>query len=70
MYFLDVNVYKGNDFPQTRKLYFSTYINPQINSFMYMHSLTTLLALKKGIFIGETKKLLRTNSEKVKPIES
>ncbi|XP_065893450.1 uncharacterized protein [Dysidea avara] len=62
--FLDVDIYKGPNFSTTHNLDFQTHIkptNPQLHvQAQSYHPEST----KKGIIIGETKRLLRTNSRR------
>ena len=62
--FLDVDIYKGPNFPNTHILDFKTHIKPT-NPQLHVHALSYHpRSVKKGIIIGETKRLLRTNSRR------
>ena len=62
--FLDVDIYKGPNFPTTHTLDFSTHIKPT-NPQLHVHAQSYHpRSTKKGIIIGETKLLLRTNSRR------
>ena len=62
--FLDVDIYKGPNFNQTQCLDFETHIKAT-NPRLHVHALSHHPdSVKKGIIIGEVKRLLRTNSNR------
>ncbi|XP_011407404.1 PREDICTED: uncharacterized protein LOC105314749 [Amphimedon queenslandica] len=60
--FLDITIYKGEDFSETNKLSIKTY-QKEINRYQYLHfNSNHPIHIFKGLIIGETIRYVRTNS--------